>query len=80
MNHKCFETLESWKGQPLHRSPREIKRASKIGNKVRRDYFEAVKDNSETRITAKAANIMTRMVQAPPVVIRGGQPIRPTSE
>jgi DNA-binding transcriptional regulator GbsR (MarR family) len=34
--HEFFKTLESWKGQLLHLSPREIKRASKIGSKVRK--------------------------------------------
>ena len=34
--HEFFQTLESWKGQLLHLSPREIKRAAKIGNKVRK--------------------------------------------
>jgi DNA-binding transcriptional regulator GbsR (MarR family) len=34
--HGFFQTLESWRRQVLDMSPREMKRASKIGSKVRR--------------------------------------------
>jgi DNA-binding transcriptional regulator GbsR (MarR family) len=34
--HEFFKTLESWRRQMLEMSPREIRRAAKIGSKVRR--------------------------------------------
>jgi DNA-binding transcriptional regulator GbsR (MarR family) len=34
--HEFFKTLDSWRRQMLDMSPREIRRAAKIGSKVRR--------------------------------------------